>query len=72
LRFFYSYKPKISIEKKNLEIFGGHLAKFFCEVNLKSLDADFLARHLPAAHASTSRQGRDKWERDKRKEDAER
>jgi len=25
----------INLEKKNLEIFGGHLANFFCEVNLK-------------------------------------
>jgi len=24
-----------NLEKKNLEIFGGHLAKIFCEVNLK-------------------------------------
>jgi hypothetical protein len=25
----------INLEKKNLEIFGGHLANFFCEVNLE-------------------------------------
>jgi hypothetical protein len=31
---YINLKKKIS-RKKNLEIFGGHLANFFCEVNLE-------------------------------------
>jgi hypothetical protein len=33
-RDFFTHTNK-NLEKKNLEIFGGHLAIFFCEVNLE-------------------------------------
>jgi hypothetical protein len=34
------------IEKKNLEIFGGHLANFFCEVNLEIFLEIFVSQDL--------------------------
>jgi len=41
-----------NLEKKNLEIFGGHLAKFFCEVNLEIFISQYLRFVI---HSSKSR-----------------
>jgi hypothetical protein len=35
-----------NLEKKNLEIFGGHLIKFFCEVNLEIFLEIFVSQDL--------------------------
>ena len=36
----------LEIREKNLEIFGGHLANFFCEVNLEIFLEIFVSRDL--------------------------